>query len=122
MPSNYDPRLTIRGDGRPVVLVPGLNGTPELFYRQVPLLERSSCVATYALRDVADSIDTLAADLARIVDSVAPSMPRATIIGESFGGPFFAGECRRCDGPPAVTATLRMAFPQSVGGHRDPRS
>ena len=86
MRSDYDPRLTIRGDGRPVILVPGMNGTPDLFYRQVPLLERSWRVATYALRDDADSIDTLAADLAGAIDRVATSARRATVVGESFGG------------------------------------
>lgn len=86
MDSEYEPRLTIRGDGHPVILVPGMNGTPELFYRQVPLLERSYRVATYALRDDADSIDTLAADLAGVVERIAPSTRRATIVGESFGG------------------------------------
>ena len=41
-----------------------MNGTGELFYRQLPLLERSYRVATYSLRDDAESVDVLAADLA----------------------------------------------------------
>lgn len=86
MPTSYDPRLTIRGDGRPVILVPGMNGTADLFYRQVPLLERSYRVATYCLRDDAESLDSLAADLANLVDVVAPSERQAIIVGESFGG------------------------------------
>jgi 3-oxoadipate enol-lactonase len=86
MRSKYDPRLTIRGDGRPVILVPGMNGTADLFYRQVPLLERSYRVATYSLRDDAESLDALAADLANVVDLVAPSTRQAIIVGESFGG------------------------------------
>lgn len=83
---NYDPALTIHGDGRPVILVPGMNGTADLFYRQVPLLERSYRVATYSLRDDAESLDALAADLANVVDAVAASERRAIVVGESFGG------------------------------------
>ena len=65
MPGKHDPRLTIRGNGRPVILVPGMNGTADLFYRQVPLLEQAYRVATYSLRDDAESLDALAADLVR---------------------------------------------------------
>jgi pimeloyl-ACP methyl ester carboxylesterase len=86
MRSDYDPRLSISGEGRAVVLVPGMNGSGELFYRQVPRLERSYRVATYSLRDDADSVDQLAADLARVVDAVAPADGRAIVVGESFGG------------------------------------
>jgi 3-oxoadipate enol-lactonase len=86
MSTDYDPRLMIRGSGRPVILVPGMNGTADLFYRQVPLLERSYRVATYSLRDDAESLDALAADLASVVDVVAPSERQAIVIGESFGG------------------------------------
>jgi pimeloyl-ACP methyl ester carboxylesterase len=84
--SSYDPGLTIHGDGRPVILVPGMNGTADLFYRQVPLLERGYRVATYSLRDDAESFDALAADLASVVDTVAAPERQAIIVGESFGG------------------------------------
>jgi 3-oxoadipate enol-lactonase len=86
MRSDYDPRLAVRGQGPTVVLVPGMNGTPELFYRQVPLLERSYRVATYAVRDDAESLDVLAADLAAIVDRAAGPGRPAIVVGESFGG------------------------------------
>ena len=85
MRGNYDPRVAIRGEGQTVILVPGMNGTPELFYRQVPLLERSYRVVTFAVRDDAQSLDVLAADLEAIVDGVVPG-GRAIIVGESFGG------------------------------------
>ena len=65
MTDAYDPHLTIRGSGPPVVLVPGMDGTGELFYRQVPTLARSFRVATFALRDSARSMDVLVADLER---------------------------------------------------------
>ena len=100
MRSDYDPRVSIRGEGRAVVLAPGINGTGELFYRQVPRLERSYCVATYALRDDAESLDRLAADLAHVVDAVAPIERRAIVIGESFGG--------------AVALTFALSYPERV--------
>ena len=68
------------------MLVPGLDGTGDLFYRQSPLLARSYRVATYALRDSATSMDVLVGDLARVIDRAAPVERRAIIIGESFGG------------------------------------
>jgi len=46
----YDSRLSIQGTGDAVVLVPGMDGTGQLFYRQAPRLARSSRVGTYALR------------------------------------------------------------------------
>ena len=101
MHSDYDPRVSIRGEGRAVVLVPGMNGTGELFYRQVPCLERSYRVATYALREDAESLGLLAADLSRVVDAVAPIDRRAIVVGESFGG--------------AVALTFALSYPERVG-------
>ena len=86
MTDAYDLRLSIQGVGEAVVLVPGMDGSGQLFYRQVPLLARSYRVATYALRDTAATMDVLVADLARVIDTVAPSERRAIVIGESFGG------------------------------------
>jgi pimeloyl-ACP methyl ester carboxylesterase len=82
----YDSHLSIQGRGDAVVLVSGMDGTGKLFYRQVPLLARSYRVATYALRDTATTMEELVADLAQVIDAVAPETRRATIIGESFGG------------------------------------
>jgi pimeloyl-ACP methyl ester carboxylesterase len=84
--ATYDSRLSIQGTGDAVVLVPGLDGTGDLFYRQTPLLTRSHRVATYALRDSATTMDVLVSDLAQVVDQAAPVERRAIIIGESFGG------------------------------------
>ena len=83
---DYDWRLSIEGTGEPLVLVPGMDGTGQLFYRQVPLLARSFRVATYALRSDAKSMETLITDLERVIAAVAPDTGRAVVVGESFGG------------------------------------
>ena len=84
--THYDSRLMVAGHGDPLVLVPGMNGSAELFYRQVPYLERRFRVASYALRDDASSHEALADDLAAVIETVAPLERRAIVAGESFGG------------------------------------
>jgi pimeloyl-ACP methyl ester carboxylesterase len=69
----------------PLVLVPGLDGTGLLFYRQVPLLERRYQVTTHRLRDSARAIDELVEELHARVDAAAPG-DAVTLVGESFGG------------------------------------
>jgi pimeloyl-ACP methyl ester carboxylesterase len=100
MGSTYDPRVEVQGDGPPVVLVPGMDGTGRLFYRQTPLLARSYRVATYALRDDATRMETLVADLASVIDSVAPAGRPVIVVGESFGG--------------ALSLSLALARPERV--------
>lgn len=84
--SSRDDSLRISGHGPAVVLVPGLDGTGQLFHRQTEWLSRSYRTATYALRDTAPSMATLVEDLLRVVDAVAGASEPAIIIGESFGG------------------------------------
>jgi pimeloyl-ACP methyl ester carboxylesterase len=98
MKNDYDPSVSIRGDGDPLVLVPGINGSGALFYRQVPLLERSYRVATYSLRDDAEEIDVLVDDLAQVVERTASANRQAVIVGESFGG--------------AVALTFALKYPE----------
>jgi pimeloyl-ACP methyl ester carboxylesterase len=98
--NDYDSRMSVCGSGPAVVLVPGLDGTGQLFYRQVPLLEKSYSVATYALRDDAKSMDVLADDLRSVVELTAPEEKRAIVIGESFGG--------------AVALTMALRHPEHV--------
>lgn len=86
MTEDYDSCVSIQGTGAAVVLVSGMDGTGQLFYRQVPLLARSSRVATYALRETATTMDRLVSDLAAVIETVDPVRRRATLIGESFGG------------------------------------
>jgi 3-oxoadipate enol-lactonase len=82
----YRQNIRIEGNGVPVILISGMDGTGRLFYRQVPLLARHFRVATYALRDTTADMDTLVDDLAVVVRAVATGGEPAVIIGESFGG------------------------------------
>jgi len=100
MRNAYDPSVSIRGNGDALVLVPGINGSGELFYRQVPPLERAYRVATYSLRDDAKELDVLVEDLARVVDRTAVDDRRAVIVGESFGG--------------ALALTFALKYPERV--------
>ena len=68
-----------------IVLVPGLDGTAELFYRQIPLLARHFNVVAFPLPDDPDaSMDDLADDLAGLAIEVGRR--GALLLGESFGG------------------------------------
>ena len=82
----YDANVRTVGIGPPLVLVPGLDGSGRLFYRQVPLLARDFRVATYALRDDAPDMATLVEDLAAVVRRLSSTGKPAVIVGESFGG------------------------------------
>ncbi len=68
-----------------IVLVPGIDGTAELFYRQIPLLARHFDVVAFPLPDRPDAtMEDLADDLALLVDEVGHN--GALLLGESFGG------------------------------------
>ncbi len=97
---DYPARVSFDGSGEPVVLVPGMAGTGQLFHRQVPLLARDHRVATYTLRDEATSMDVLVDDLARVVRMASPSGAPAIVVGESFGG--------------ALALSLALAHPEAV--------
>ncbi len=79
-----------------------MDGTGQLFYRQVPLLAERFRVATYALRDDARDMSHLVTDLATVIDAAAPADGRALIVGESFGG--------------AVALTFALAHPEKAAG------
>jgi pimeloyl-ACP methyl ester carboxylesterase len=100
--NDYNSRISVRGTGPAIVLVPGMDGTGELFYRQIPLLENSYSVATYALRDDATSMDVLAEDLRQVIEQAAPVEKRAIVMGESFGG--------------TVALTTALKYPEHVAG------
>lgn len=79
-------RLTIVGAGSPLVMVPGMDATGRLFYRQAPLLGRRYRVATYATRDSALAMGDLVSDLEQVVAFLAGGGAPVTVFGESFGG------------------------------------
>lgn len=85
---------------RPLVLIPGIDGTGLLFYRQVPQLERRHAVTTTRLRDSADTMSALVADLHEVIARAAPAGDRVTLLGESFGG--------------ALTLSYALAHPERV--------
>ena len=82
-----------------LVLVPGIDGTGLLFYRQIPALSRSFEVTTTRHRDEARSMGDLVADLDQAVASASPDRP-VTLLGESFGG--------------ALTLSYAVAHPDRV--------
>ena len=68
-----------------LVLVPGIDGTGKLFYKQIPSLEQQFTVTALQLRDSAASMEELVGDLHEELTRVAGDR-RVTLLGESFGG------------------------------------
>lgn len=84
-----------------VVLVPGLDGTALLFYRQIPLLARRFNVAAFPLPDDPHaSLEDLVEDLRKLVEEVASR--EVILCGESFGG--------------ALSMSFALAHPAHVSG------
>lgn len=73
--------------GPPLVLVPGIDGTALLFYRQQPLLANHFDTIAFPLTTTDPSsmtMQTLVDDLARLIEEVSDQ--GAVLLGESFGG------------------------------------
>jgi 3-oxoadipate enol-lactonase len=72
-----------------LILVPGLDGTALLFYRQAPILARRFHVETFPLPDNPScTMESLVAELKETVDLIARDRgeERVFLCGESFGG------------------------------------
>ena len=83
-----------------LVLIPGIDGTGKLFYRQIPRLEHHFTVTATALRDDAERMEDLVGDLHAAIERVAADGRRVTLLGESFGG--------------ALTLSYALAHPERV--------
>jgi len=95
--------LRSQGDGPPVVLVPGIDGTALLFYRQQPLLAEHFDVVAFPLpKDdpAAMTMASLVDDLAGVIEEVCSE--GAIVVGESFGG--------------ALSMSLAISRPDLVAG------
>lgn len=85
----------------PIILVPGLDGTALLFYRQQPLLAQSFDVVAFPLPDDPDAtMSDLVEDLYRLILEVSDQ--GAILLGESFGG--------------ALSISTALAHPDLVRG------
>lgn len=100
------PKYTVHGAdiNKPLLLyVAGLDGSGELFFKQLPSLLASYRVATFRLRERGDATyEDLADDIAAVITdlSAASGRRRAVLVGESFGG--------------AITLTFALRYPQLV--------
>ena len=83
-------------------MVPGIDGTGKLFYRQIPRLEKRFAVSATPLREDARTMDDLVADLDRHINTVAGRGAQITLFGESFGG--------------ALSLSYALAHPDRVKG------
>jgi 3-oxoadipate enol-lactonase len=84
MSNAYEIR-TLVGSGPLLVYVSGLDGTGELFFKQVSALARTYRVVTFRSRqDGKFTYEDLTDDVAAIIADLGQQ--RATIVGESFGG------------------------------------
>src|SRR6187402_673958 len=75
-----------RGDGPPLILVPGIQGRWEWMEPAILALSRHFRVLTFSLHDVGggDFFDAWMAKIDRLVDLTGH--PRVTLVGVSFGG------------------------------------
>jgi 3-oxoadipate enol-lactonase len=92
--------LTVVGSGPPLLLVPGLDGTGLLFYRQVPQLATRYRVGTLRLLDHVRRMDTLLSHVREALRQLSPDGDKVVLVGESFGG--------------ALSLSYALAYPDVV--------
>ena len=85
-PRGEEVNYHVEGQGPVLLMVPGLDGTALLFYRQIPRLATRFRVVSFPLPDDPTStMETLIADLESVIDEVSDDEP-VFLMGESFGG------------------------------------
>ena len=95
-------RYHVEGRGPAFLLVPGLDGTALLFYRQIPRLAPKFRVVSFPLpNDATCTMESLVADIFDIVQRVSPDEP-VLLCGESFGG--------------ALSMSFALAHPECLKG------
>lgn len=100
-PEELSDASAARSEADTIILVPGLDGTALLFYRQIPLLANRFNVIAFPLPNESDrSMDDLVGELRTLIDEVAPR--GAILCGESFGG--------------ALSLSTALAHPEAVRG------
>jgi 3-oxoadipate enol-lactonase len=84
----YLPKYKLHGSDPTLPLliyIAGMDGTGELFYKQIPALCEAYRVVTFRLRDTSDAtFEELTDDVAAVIK--AQNESQAFIVGESFGG------------------------------------
>jgi pimeloyl-ACP methyl ester carboxylesterase len=79
------PPYRLRGAGSLLVYIPGLDGTGELLFNQIPDLTGLYRVVTFRSREQGQfSYEDLCDDVASIIEDIGET--KAIIVGESFGG------------------------------------
>ncbi|MCI0446638.1 alpha/beta hydrolase [bacterium] len=93
-----------QGNGTTIVLVPGLDGTALLFYRQIPLLAKHFHVVTFPLPDDSNcTMQSLMESLHQVIDEAVHQRKEKVILcGESFGG--------------ALSLSFALNYPELLGG------
>ena len=101
MPANLE-GYREEGEGPPLILVPGLDGTALLFYRQIPLLAKRFRVVTFPLPDDSKrTMDSLVQRLYELAGRVGGN-EKVLLFGESFGG--------------ALSLSFGLAHPEKLRG------
>jgi 3-oxoadipate enol-lactonase len=87
-PLKYLPKYKLHGSNSSLPLliyIAGMDGTGELFYKQIPALSQTYRVLTFRLPDKPDAtLEDLTDDVAAIIRDLNET--KAFIVGESFGG------------------------------------
>lgn len=99
------PPFAQEGQGPTLILVPGLDGTAQLFYRQLPLLSPHFRVVTFPLpNDNQCTMNDLVEELRLLVERLAAKTGHHQVFlcGESFGG--------------ALSMSFGLAYPEHLHG------